>query len=71
MWHELPEQRLAYIHQRQAELIAEAASNRLAPRRKAAVRNFSGIHLQFGDLLIVIGRTLCEDEALRRDAARS
>ena len=71
MWREMPEQQLAYINQRNAELIAEAASSRSARRKIVHCESrFTGLHLHLGTLLIVIGHTLGDDE-LRHDAAHS
>jgi hypothetical protein len=65
MWHETPEQRLQYVKERQTELVSQAAADRAVARRaKAADHGFTGLHLRVGTLLIVIGRTLCEDEVL-------
>lgn len=71
MFPQTPDQRLAYIKQKQSALIAEAASDRLVARKKARDRGFTGLRLQIGALFIVIGRTICEDEVLRRNAAHS
>jgi hypothetical protein len=72
MWPDTPEQRLDYIKRRQAELIAEAAASRSVARRTAHHdHRFTGLRIRFGSLLIMIGRTLCEEDALRHDPARS
>jgi hypothetical protein len=76
MWREMPDQQLEYINQRHAELTAEAASDRFAARPAATrtvhgERGFTGLHVHLGTLLIVIGRSLRDDEPLRHDAARS
>lgn len=76
MWREMPDQQLEYINRRHAELISEAASDhfagRPAPNRSVhGERGFTGLHFHLGTLLIVIGRTLCDDEPLRHDAAHS
>lgn len=71
MWSETPEQRLGYMNKRNSDLIAEAASAHLAARPKKARRNFTGVHLHLGTLLIIVGRTLCEEEILRHNPARS
>jgi hypothetical protein len=60
MWPDSPEQRLMIVKQRQAELRAEAAANRSA-RRVAPDRSFSGLRLHVGSLIIVVGRTLSDD----------
>jgi hypothetical protein len=57
MWPETPEQRLRYIKQRQSDLAAEAASNRTADRRPAEDgRRFTGLRIQIGRTLIMVGR---------------
>ena len=63
MWPDTPEQRSTYIAQRQAELRAEAAAYR-ATRRRAGSGTYRirGLHLRIGALLIVVGRSLCEEE---------
>lgn len=71
MWRDMPEHRLTYIQQRQSGLISEAAANRSAARRTTGgERRFTGLHLRVGTLLIVIGRTLCEEDALSPDLVR-
>ncbi len=70
MRSEMPEQRLAYIKQRHADLMAEAAANRSAAgRRFDTERRFTGLHVHLGTLLIVIGRTLREEDARCPDPA--
>ena len=65
MWYDLPEQRLEYINGRQSQLLSQAAAERSAARGTGdAGRRFTGLHLRVGTLLIVIGRTLCEEEVL-------
>jgi hypothetical protein len=76
MWHEMPDQQLEYINQRNAELIAEAASDRIAHRSSTretvhGERGFTGLHLHLGTLMIVIGRSLCEEDVLRHHTAHS
>ena len=57
MWPETPEQRLEYIKERQADLAAEAASNRSAGRRPAEDgRRFTGLRIQVGRTLIMVGQ---------------
>ena len=71
---ETPEMRLLYIKQRQAELMSAAASDRPVPsrqRRQGRNAGFIGLRIRLGSLLIAIGRTLCDEDALRRDAAHS
>ena len=60
MWPDIPEQRLLIVKQRQAELRDEAAANRSA-RKFAPDRSFSGLRLHVGSLIIVVGRTLSDD----------
>ena len=65
MWYDMPEQRLEYVKGRQSQLRSQAAAERaVAPRAKAADHGFTCLHLRVGTLLIVIGRTLYEDEVL-------
>lgn len=71
MWPDTPEQRLTAINRRNSALIAEAASDRLAGRATRDRRGFTGLHFRLGTLLIVIGRTLCEEDVLRHDPAHS
>ena len=76
MWHEMPDQQLEYINQRNAELIAEAASARIDHRSSTCEtvhgeRGFTGLHLHLGTLMIVIGRSLCEEDVLRHRTAHS
>lgn len=71
MLPDMPEGRLATINQRNSTLIAEAASARLAARQVRDRSGFTGLRLRLGTFLIVVGRTLCEDEVLRHDPARS
>jgi hypothetical protein len=65
MWPNLPNDRLQDTKERQARIRAEAASNRLAGARAASYRTYrvSGVQLQVGDLTIVVGRRLGEDDA--------
>ncbi len=63
MFLDSPDVRLSLVNLRNAELIAESASARLATARQKR-RNFSGFRLRIGTFLIVVGRTLCEDEVL-------
>ncbi|MFI5258103.1 MAG: hypothetical protein ACHQ01_00615 [Candidatus Limnocylindrales bacterium] len=71
MWRDTPEQRLDTINQRNSDLIAEAASTRLARRAARDRRGFTGLRVRLGTLLIVVGRTLCEEDVLRHDPAHS
>jgi hypothetical protein len=70
MWPDTPEQRSTDIIQRQAELRAEAAGYR-ASRKKAGSGTYRirGLHLRIGALLIVVGRSLCEEECNLLDPA--
>jgi hypothetical protein len=65
MWLQDPESRLAMINQRGLELRAEAAANRAAARTSDCNR-FSGLRIQLGSFLLVIGRTLADDKASPR-----
>ena len=55
---------LQVINQHQEGLRAEACSARLAGSRPV-VERFTGVHLHLGRTLIVIGRTLREDDTRR------
>jgi hypothetical protein len=70
MWREMPEQRLTYVRQRQSELIAEAAADRSGGRPTHSEHGFTGLHLRLGRLLIVIGRSLYEEDALSPELVR-
>ena len=71
MWPDTPELRSTYIAQRHAELRAEAASNRAGRRRAGSgTYRIRGLHLKIGALLIVVGRSLCEEERNLFDPAR-
>jgi hypothetical protein len=71
MWRETPEQRLTYVKKRQLDLIAETAANRRPPSRATkAGRRRAALRLRLGALLIVIGRTLCDEDALNPRLAR-
>jgi hypothetical protein len=60
-----------YIKQRQADRIADAAANRSVDERTTSGRRrFVGLHIRLGDLLIVVGRTLCDEDGLSLDPAR-
>jgi len=71
MWQPMPDQQLADINRQHACLIEEAASNRIASLRETGGRreNFTGLRLQLGSLLIVVGRSVCEDDGLIRHPA--
>jgi hypothetical protein len=65
MWHSMPDMQYTYIKQQQSRSIAEAAADHMASRRHAAESlRFTGLRLRFGTFLIVVGRTLCEDDVL-------
>jgi hypothetical protein len=68
MWFEAPEERLYLAQLRQRELHAEAASVRSAhqsAKPPISIEPVHGFHLHLGRLLIVIGRTLREEDACR------
>jgi hypothetical protein len=71
MWLEDPENRLTNTRRRQAELRAEAATNRLSRAGKGAAGTYRvrGLHLQIGNLLIVVGRSLCDEERRQPEPA--
>jgi hypothetical protein len=65
MWPtESPENATVQIHEHQARLRDEAAAARKATPRAHGPRSYriDGFRLQVGDLLIVVGRTLCDDD---------
>jgi hypothetical protein len=69
MWPETPEQRLTYIKQRQSKLAAEASVARSFGRRPSEdVRRFTGLRIQFGRVLIMVGH-MSSDLALPSSAA--
>ena len=74
MLYQPPEQRLVMVRTRQAEIRADALEARRfspseGPRR--SLGRVSGLQLRLGRLLIVVGRTLREDEPPCPDLARS
>ena len=71
MWPDTPEQRSTYIAQRHAELRAEADAHRMS-RKEAGSGTYRvrGLHLRIGAFLIVVGRSLCEEERNVLDPAR-
>lgn len=70
MWQQMPDQQLIDINLRHATLIQEAETNRIASRRDTQSRaHFTGLRVRVGALLIVVGRSLCEDEALANHPA--
>jgi hypothetical protein len=72
MFREMPERRLMYVKERQADFIAEAAANRSAGRPKGRTEcRFTGLHVHLGTLLIVVGRTLREEDARCPDPIHS
>jgi hypothetical protein len=72
MLNQFPDQRLEYINRRHSDQMAQAAAERRAGHRTVhGERSFSGLHIHFGTLMIVIGRSLREEDALRHDAAHS
>jgi hypothetical protein len=69
MWQPMPDQQLADINQQHANLIREAASDRSARRPAKNDAHFTGLRLRLGTLLIVVGRSLCDDETLSHHPA--
>jgi hypothetical protein len=70
MWQQMPDQQLADINNRHADLIREAASHRIAVRKHTHYdAHFTGLRLRLGSLLIVIGKSLCDEEALSHNPA--
>lgn len=71
MWPDTPEQRSMYIAQRHAELRAEAAAYRMSRKTAGSgTYRIRGLHLRVGTFLIVVGRSLCEEERNVLDPAR-
>jgi hypothetical protein len=64
MWADTPEIRYSLARQRQAELRAQAGVNRICWNRPVTDRadRFWGLRLHVGSFLLVVGRTLREDE---------
>jgi hypothetical protein len=71
MWPDSPEQKYTYITQRQAELRAEAATNRAARASAAGphAHRIKGVHFHVGTLLIIVGRRLCDEDGRYLDPA--
>ena len=66
----MPEHQYTYIKQQQTRSIAEAAADHMASRRDSSESlRFTGLRLRFGTFLIVVGRTLCDDDVLAVRAA--
>jgi hypothetical protein len=74
MWYEPPEEVLLMVQMRQAEIRADAMEARSASRSEGPHRSLgrvSGLQLRLGRLLIVVGRTLREEESPCPDLRRS
>jgi hypothetical protein len=74
MWDLPPEEGLLMVRTQQAEMRAHALEASLAShseRPRRALGQVSGLQLRLGRLLIVIGRTLHEDEPPCPDLMRS
>jgi hypothetical protein len=74
MWYEAPEQRLNFIRQRQGEMMADAADDKSGrPQRQVGNRiaGFSGLQIHLGTILIAVGHTLREEDALRHHSVHS
>jgi hypothetical protein len=74
MWHETPEQRLTFIEQQHsAERSAMVADYQTRARDRSYRRGPASVRLRIrlGIFFIVVGRTLCGEDALRHDAAHS
>jgi hypothetical protein len=75
MWHETQDVSLWLAKQRMAQLRSDAAQAHGLPRdrseapRPRTERRFSGLHLHLGRLLIVVGRTLTDEDAHCPDPA--
>jgi hypothetical protein len=73
MWYGTPEDRLQTVRFRQAEISRDAREARLADHVRGprpALGRVSGLQLRLGRLLIVVGRTLREDEPPCPDMVR-
>jgi hypothetical protein len=74
MWHEGPDQRLFLASLRQDELRAEAAAARRSsrgPESPLSIDRARGFHLRVGRILIVVGRTLRDEDARHPSAIHS
>ena len=74
MLFEGPDQRLYLARLRQSELRAEAAAVRRTHHSidaRRPIEQVRGLNLRIGRLLIVVGRTLRDDEACRPDPIHS
>jgi hypothetical protein len=72
MLNQFPDQRLEYINCQHSDQIAQAAADRSVGRRTVhGERSFTGLHLHFGTLMIVIGCSPCEEDTLRHHATHS
>ena len=74
MWYLSPEEGLLMVQTRQEEMRADAMEANLAglyQRPRPPLGRVSGLQLRLGRLLIVIGRTLREDEPPCPDLMRS
>ena len=74
MLYQPPEEMLLMVHERQAEIRADASDTSGASRSEETRRSpiqVSGLQLRLGRLLIVVGRTLHEDESPCPDLIRS
>ena len=70
MWNLQPEEHLRMIERMQAGLRFEAASAKAAElKHSASPDRFRGLHLHVGRTVIVIGRTLREEDARHPDPA--
>ena len=73
MWQEHDEDRLLAVRARQAGIRADARETRRSGRpagRRLSLEHVSGLQLRLGRLLIVVGRTLREDESPCADPVR-
>jgi len=63
MWPETPEQRLQMIRQDNLQRQLEARRRPLPETGRSRDNGFSGLHVHLGRIIVVIGRTLCEEDA--------
>jgi hypothetical protein len=67
MWPDSPELRLEIIRQEHLRRQLEARRRHLFEPGRSRDNGFSGLHLHLGRIIVVIGRTLCEEDARRPD----
>lgn len=74
MLYQPPEETLLMVRLRQAEIrkdVAETRRNRRNQSQQGSIGPVSGLQLRLGRLLIIVGRTLREEESPCPDLLRS